>query len=176
VYSYYAEANSCTTAPRAAINITVNAVPSLSTSTTKTVICKGETSTLSVSGANTYTWSVNQQTTSTIIFSATASGSFSQTVTGQGLNGCKSTTVVVQQVNACLGLEDQMNTNALFSLYPNPGKSEFTLDLDHGAAETHLVVFNLFGAKVFEQKVISDKTYIRPGLAEGFVLLRNNAR
>ncbi len=92
VFTLNASDGSCTGTNTA--TVTVNAVPVLTV--TSNNICSGQTATLTVSGANTYTWSngvnSNSQTVSpgsTTIY----------TVSGTSLAGCSNTAVVTTTVN-----------------------------------------------------------------------------
>src|SRR6202007_2651893 len=80
VYSV-AATNTCGTT-NATFTVTVNPVPTL-TLTNDSICANVATGTLSVSGANTYTWSIGAQTTSI----TAAAGTY--TVTGTDGNGCK---------------------------------------------------------------------------------------
>jgi gliding motility-associated-like protein len=86
----------CTSTNVAAVSITVNALPSLSISATKTVLCLGDSTSFTASGAQTYTW------TSSVVngayFKPTASASY--TVNATDVNSCKNTSSVSLVVNS----------------------------------------------------------------------------
>ncbi len=69
------------------VSLVVNALPTLSISSTSTAICSGSTSTLTVSGANTYLWNTGE-TASSISVSPILSTDY--TVTGTSIAGCES--------------------------------------------------------------------------------------
>ncbi|WP_417266134.1 T9SS type A sorting domain-containing protein [Brumimicrobium sp.] len=77
--------------------VTANAVPTVTASNDVT-ICENETTSLSVSGASTYSWSNGAGTGSTVNVSPTSTTEY--TVTGTDNNGCTSTDVVSVNVNA----------------------------------------------------------------------------
>jgi hypothetical protein len=79
------------------ISITVNAVPSLTLNPTSATICAGSTTTLTVSGANTYTWSTGATTTT---LAATPSITTTYSVNATGSNGCAAAATVVVTVNS----------------------------------------------------------------------------
>lgn len=84
-------ANACGTAS-AAVSVTVNALPSVTSNSL--LVCAGSTGTLTASGANTYSWSTGQASASTTVNPASSSV---YTVTGTDANGCTAsyTTAVV---------------------------------------------------------------------------------
>jgi N-acetylneuraminic acid mutarotase len=86
VFTYYAEANSCSVAPRAATSITVLPLPQLTVAGPSSICPNQQTATLTVSGAQSYTWSNNSNSAS-ISFTASATAGF--TINATGVNGCK---------------------------------------------------------------------------------------
>jgi gliding motility-associated-like protein len=92
------DANTCTNS--AVATITVNALPVLNVTTTNSLGCEAETNTLTVSGANSYTWD-SGATTPDIIISPTVSTTYS--VAGIDLNGCSNSTQFTQSISPCPG-------------------------------------------------------------------------
>ena len=92
VYNFYAEANSCTVAPRTLVSVTVQALPQISI-TGPSSVCPGQTATLSASGGTIYAWA-NGATTSTLITPA-SSVQFTQSVSAYGANGCPNNASIV---------------------------------------------------------------------------------
>lgn len=80
------------------VNLLVNPTPTLTASASPTVICAGSTTTLSVIGANSYTWNPGALTGNSVVVSPTINTQY--TVVGQTLSGCNSTAVVNVSVNA----------------------------------------------------------------------------
>ncbi len=85
VYTYYAEANSCTTTPRAVVSITVLPLPQLIVAGPSS-ICPGTTGSLTASGAQTFLWNTGA-TSNAITFTTAGTSSFS--VTGTASNNCQ---------------------------------------------------------------------------------------
>jgi hypothetical protein len=79
--------------------ITVNVLPIIVASTSNTMLCAGQTATLSASGASTYTWSTTANTTSIIVTPTVAT---TYTVNGTDSNGCINFAVVTQSIGGCL--------------------------------------------------------------------------
>jgi hypothetical protein len=67
--------------------ITVNARPTLVLSG-NTAICAGDSRTLSINGANTYTWSTGSNSSSVVVTPSITSGSFTFSVIGSSSVGC----------------------------------------------------------------------------------------
>lgn len=95
--SYFATANNaCGSVSSNTVSVTVNSLPIMNLSSSKPSICVGQTDTLFVSGAVTYSWN-NGSTNDTIIVSPTNNTTYS--VVGTGSNGCTKTATVSVVVN-----------------------------------------------------------------------------
>lgn len=116
------DANGCEN--MAISTVTVNALPTLMAVTNNTLLCTGQTATLSVMGASTYTWSTTENT-SDIAVSPTVQTTY--TVNGTDANGCSNTTTVTQDVSLCTGVAQLINSSSLISIYPNPNNGIFTI-------------------------------------------------
>lgn len=93
-YTVYASTGvGCYDTATVSVNILIPASISISSNTT---ICNGDQSTLTVSGATSYTWS-NSMTSSAINVAPTSTNSYS--VTGIDANGCKNYAVTTVSVN-----------------------------------------------------------------------------
>lgn len=123
-YTFYAEGYTCTNSlNRTAITVTVNSAPVLTVTATNIIICVGEPTSISVSGANTYTWS-NNANSATIIVTPSVTSNY--TVNALAANGCAGTSSVQITVNTCTGIEEQLMSSSLL-IYPNPNNGEFTI-------------------------------------------------
>lgn len=126
-YTYYVEAvNSCTTSlSRLPVTVTVFPNPTLSVVSSASVICAGESATLSATGANSYSWSTGGSG-SNIVISPIINTTY--TITGAA-NGCSGSAVFSQSVSACTGI-NEFNTNVLqFNSYPNPNNGILIVDI-----------------------------------------------
>ena len=81
----------------AVITVTVNSIPTLSISAISAILCEGETTTITASGANTYAWT-SGPTTAT--YSVTPSSSTTYSVIGTDVTGCSNTMDMLITVNA----------------------------------------------------------------------------
>jgi hypothetical protein len=118
-YTYYAEANTCTTSiGRTSIVFTVVASPTVTSISILSITCVGSTNTLIASGANSYTWSEGSLSNS-IIISPTITSNY--TVVGQStVSGCTNKSVISALVSECLDLNDIEKSNISILVYPNP--------------------------------------------------------
>lgn len=105
--------------------ISVNPLPTINTITNNTMLCVGQTATISASGANTYTWNTGMNGIS-ITVSPTTSTTYS--VNGTDLNGCKNSSTITQSVNVCTGIE-LLNQPTNIYIYPNPTNELVNIDL-----------------------------------------------
>jgi hypothetical protein len=134
------DANGCEN--MATSSVTVNALPVLTAATSNTLMCTGETATLSVSGASSYTWSTNE-TTSTIVIAPTTQATY--TVDGTDANGCSNSTTIAQDVSLCTGIANVSATSGLLNIYPNPNNGVFTVKAD---TDMQLIITNSLGQVV----------------------------
>jgi gliding motility-associated-like protein len=79
------------------VNLIVNPLPTLTTGASPNPVCLGASVTMTVSGANTYTWNPGALTGSNVVVSPTVNTSY--TVTGTSLAGCINTAVTNVTVN-----------------------------------------------------------------------------
>jgi N-acetylneuraminic acid mutarotase len=166
VYSYYAESNFCTAQPRAAISITVKALPTLSASTSNTLICRSNTVALSVDGANTYTWNTTPPQNGTLI-TVSPLNTTTYVVSGTGANGCISSISLVQNVSICQSIEEEFAKGSVYSIFPNPNTGNFTLKLSTLNKNEEVFIMNAIGQKVYTQQIQELNTNIKTELPKG---------
>lgn len=111
-------------------------------------ICFGESSTLTASGALTYTWSTGANGSSIVV---SPSVNTTYTVNGTYANGCTNGAVITQNVDACIGIEEYSNSHSL-KLYPNPTKSIIEFILSVPNADLKIKLYNRLGQIVLEDK------------------------
>jgi GEVED domain/Secretion system C-terminal sorting domain len=123
------------------LNITVNDLPNVIISTSNTLLCDGQTATLSAVGADSYTWN-NGATTQTI--AVTPSTTTTYTVTGLDVHQCSSTTSFNQIVNACAALAD-LGDSQNTKVYPNPVNNTFCVEFNNVQDQTRIEVVTVLG-------------------------------
>ena len=135
------------------ITITSGTVPTVSATSTSSLICAGQTASLTASGASTYSWNTSATTS---VVAASPSVTTSYTVTGTGVNGCTNISVISQSVSACTGLNNTVTSTIGTVVYPNPNTGLFTIELNNGSVKT-IEVMDLTGRIVLTNTSSNDK-------------------
>ena len=150
-------------------SITVNALPSLSLSSSSPTICVGKTATLTATGANLYTWAGNG-TGSSIVVTPTASITYS--VVGKSIANCTVSASITQNVELCTSISELINNDIKFSIYPNPSSSNVKIDFDSKKA-FNLKIINLVGTLIHEENHIYSGTIVDIGaMAKGIYFIK----
>ena len=114
-----------------AATVSLNALPSptILLSTSRSKICPGENSVITMTGAISYTLENTSAAISTNTISVSPAITTNYTVTGLASNGCTGSSVKTLTVSNCTGLETNIlkEENDLW-IYPNPSKGAFTLN------------------------------------------------
>ncbi|PBQ33652.1 hypothetical protein CNR22_18340 [Sphingobacteriaceae bacterium] len=132
--------NACGVSPQRTLNVTVNALPTLSISSTSNLLCVGESATLSANGAVNYTFNPGGSA-GIITVSPVVNTTYS--LSGIDANGCKNTAVITQSVSECAGMKNIENlSNSSIRLYPNPTSGTININLDFYAK---LIICNNLG-------------------------------
>ncbi len=170
-YSVLGSNGSCTGTTN--ISITINSNPTISAVTSQSVICTlpfQETSTLTASGANTYTWNPGGGTGSSVPVSPTVTTNY--TVVGTAANGCTASFVITQSVTTCL-LTQELNTYNGIIVFPNPNDGEFTVRFTKVTENVRIEVYNTLGQLVVREKVNNLNMIVNLGkVADGVYHLR----
>lgn len=130
----------------AIITVSVAANPTISI-TGASVICRGQTASLSALGASSYTWSTGQ-TTSGMTVSPTTNTTY--TVTGANSQGCTDQAALTVSVNICEGIIDK-TASVPVSFYPNPVKQTLYLSSPDNWGWSEIQIFDMTGKVVCEQ-------------------------
>lgn len=150
----------------AVFTINVNALPTVLAVSNNSLLCTGETATLTASGADTYTWSTTE-TTTVIAVSPTVTTDY--TVTGADVNGCMNNYVITQDVSTCTGITS-IEQQVAIGVYPNPSNGEYTIDLP---ADAQVEITNQIGQVVYNKQLIQGKNQINiTAYAEGIYFLK----
>jgi hypothetical protein len=125
-----------------------NSLPQITTATSSTLICSGETSTLTASGALTYTWSTGANSPA-IIVSPSVTTTYTVDVTYS--NGCTNSAVFTQSVNACIGIHEY-NNDWEIKAHPNPANEKIEFVLSTSPTDLRLKIVNSLGQIILEDK------------------------
>ena len=152
-YSVIGQSGNCDNQVTQFIN--VNQLPTVSASTERTDICKGESVLLTGAGAATYQWLANTIFLAAPQVMVTPNVSTTYTLVGTDGNGCSNSTTLVQNVSACLGLNGVTYSNGGVKLYPNPTTSSFNLEFSSSLSR-HITVTDLTGRVIINSNSKSE--------------------
>ncbi len=138
------------------VTINTNPKPTLSITSTPSAICFGQTATITVTGANTYTWVVPSASGPSITVSPLSNTTYFGNATD--LNGCTNSFNYNLNVNTCTGLNNQVINNSIYC-YPNPTSGELILRTGH-KENLELEVYNVIGEMILKQAIIKTETSI----------------
>lgn len=145
-YTAYGFNGTCGATLSVTQNVTQN--PTLTVVQTKSVICRGTSATITVNGANTYTWS-NGASASVVVLSPT----MSTTYTVSGANGiCVAQKTITLMVSACTGINEEGALNKNLSVYPNPFADEFKV-VNVFEEEANVNLYDMLGNCVYTGKI-----------------------
>ncbi len=130
--------------------ISVNALPVLAVTSSNTLICAGETASLTVSGVTSCTW--NSGATG-LSFTSSPTLTTTYTLSGTDQNGCNNTASFTQSVNTCTGIQESHSESVGITIFPNPGNGIFTLNTRLSAGILNVEIFNSVGVLVQTENV-----------------------
>lgn len=130
------------------VAISVVNIPTLTAGATKTVICPGQTTTLTANGAISYSVSSPSSTSAAPVAFVPVSPTVTTTYTFTGVNtaGCSGRAAVTISVAACTGVSSiEANSNTHLLVYPNPTNGRFMISTD---SDLDIVIVNELGQEV----------------------------
>jgi hypothetical protein len=133
--------NSCKNS--ALTSFTINPSPTITATSNQSLICSGESATLTVSGANTYLWNTNASTSSIVV---SPSQTTNYSVTGTNANNCSNSVNVEQKVSECTGIS-KLELEQNLTIYPNPNKGSFNIELK-SEGDFKVEIFNTLGQRI----------------------------
>lgn len=104
--------------------VVVNELPDVQLTADESTICKGESVTLTASGAAAYSWDQGLNPNTVQVVSPAVTTAY--TVTGTSDKGCVKTAVLTVTVDDCLAVEDIASQKII--LYPNPAQNNFVIE------------------------------------------------
>jgi hypothetical protein len=152
----------------ASVHVSVTPAPSLTMGSTASTLCAGNSATVTVSGASTYTWNTGATTTMIVVKPAVTD---TYVVTGIQ-NNCSKTQSYIQLVDACTGLETNTFATSIY-MYPNPVAGSLNVQVNGIAGEILIDLVDISGRLVSSTKqvighsggsVLISTTQLAPGL------------
>jgi hypothetical protein len=133
----------CVSPSFATSHVTVKALPTINVVSSNPVICIGGTANLSATGGIAYFWTPGG---SVPFISISPSVTTSYTVSGLGSNGCSGSSVFIQNVSLCDGIDQITDSGNKLSIFPNPSSAYITIKTEE--AIQSISVVNAQGALV----------------------------
>jgi len=146
-YNWQVEKAPCTSAATP-VTATVTTGPAMSVNSTS--ICSGNSATLNVSGASSYTWSTGSNATSIVVSPTTTT---QYTVNGSN-GGCTGSTISTVSVVICTDIQMLQQALGGISIYPNPVNNYFKVSYNSNTPLTVKIYDNT--GKLVMEKVITD--------------------
>lgn len=128
----------------ATVSISGSSTLNVNASSSNSFVCLGQSTTLTATGATTYTWNTGATGPSTIV-TPTASGFYQ--VVGTSV-GCTDTANVFQQVSLCTGIEQNETNGKGYAVFPNPNNGNFVLMGRQVPENSTLEIYNSIGQLV----------------------------
>ena len=104
--------------------VAFNPLPTITATTNNTLLCAGQSATLTANGGSSYNWSTSQSGAD-IVVSPTSTTTY--TVNSIDVNGCSGSSTITQSVSLCTGIEHLTNSSLALSAFPNPNNGTFIL-------------------------------------------------
>lgn len=145
--------------------VTVNPQPTLTVSSTRSVICKGEKSVLTASASNagmSYVWTTGSATLSGGTQTVNPTTTVFYSLSGTDANGCTNTLQYQLKVNTCGGIAEAADVEKGIRLYPNPANAEVYVLAD---IATDVVLINALG-EVIKEMAINQASAMRINLEQ----------
>ncbi|MBP7808388.1 MAG: T9SS type A sorting domain-containing protein [Bacteroidia bacterium] len=134
------------------VTINITPYPAYSISSTASLICVGQSATLTASGTPTaYLWNPGGSG-STIVVSP--SSTFNYTVTGTDASGCNKIDTITVFVSPCTKI-DESESEISLSVYPNPGNDVINVVFETIPDDAHIELYNSLGQLILNEKIIS---------------------
>ncbi|MDP3557430.1 MAG: kelch repeat-containing protein [Bacteroidota bacterium] len=143
----------CVSQTTAVNNVTLNALPTLSIVTSNSLICTGNSATLTASGATTFTWNTAANGANIAV---TPSVTTSYTVNGTDGNGCTNMTTITQSVSLCTEIAvNSLKENLGVSIFPNPNNGNLNINFASLAENVTIELYNGIGQLIISKKATS---------------------
>lgn len=142
------------------VGITVNPLPNIVASASPSIICTGNSSSLTASGATSYSWIPSGESTPTIVVSPTVITEYY--VIGTSSSGCSKTQTVTLDVSTCTGIEKISGAGEI-SIYPNPANDYISIAVSANlsSANATVEVTDVLGKVIMKENINTDVTTVR---------------
>ncbi|MBA2611065.1 MAG: SBBP repeat-containing protein [Bacteroidetes bacterium] len=145
--------NICGQSAQQTLNITVYALPSVTITTSNTLVCIGNTATLNATSATSYTWGSGANTSS-IVITPTVNTVYSLNVSD--IHGCVNSFAFNQFTDPCLGIKNNPAALNGIKIYPNPVGALLRIETQNEGL-IFLTMYNALGQIVFTESINSQQ-------------------
>ncbi|MDX2173442.1 MAG: LamG-like jellyroll fold domain-containing protein [Bacteroidota bacterium] len=158
----------CVSSNTAVSSVSVNALPTINAVSNSSLLCVGQTASLTASGAATYTWNTSANTS---VIAISPSVTTTYTVNGTNANGCSNVATVTQSVSACTGIQSTIaNQQLAITVYPNPSNGIYTIEVP---SFMNITIVDVLGKVVYSQQLQDGKYAINlTNLNNGLYILK----
>jgi PKD repeat protein len=139
----------------------VTSSPTVTGISSNTLLCSGQTATLTASGANTYSWSPYPggmfSSSGSSMFTVPPAGTVIYTITGTNtLTSCSNQTTLTQSAWDCstVGVQNLSSSDNLVNAYPNPTKGLITIELN---TNSKVYITNALGQLIYNEALSAGK-------------------
>lgn len=140
-------------------SVTVNPSPTVMIISTSSLLCIGNTATLSASGALNYIWSTGSNLQD-IIVSPPITTSYS--VTGFNSFLCSNTNSIAQNISACSGVNKFIKSEESVIIYPNPMNDKLYVEVSKYFDTAKIEIYNATGELVLKQILYKSQSIVDP--------------
>ncbi len=132
--------------------------PSITINSSQTLICVGQSASLTASGANTYSWNTGA-TNSIIAINPTITTTY--TVNGTS-GGCSNISSITQSVSNCTNFQDINLSKQYIKIYPNPVYDNIIIEFEKliGNDTYSIEIINSLGQIQYQSKITRQKSLI----------------
>ncbi len=124
------------------VSVTGLPTPVITVAASPTLLCEGESSTITAEGGITYTWNVPGSGNAITV---TAANNSIYKVTGSGSNGCVSNATIALGVLPCTGVSEVSSLNNDIRIFPNPNNGDFTIQSE---SDVEIRIINIIGQEI----------------------------
>lgn len=155
----------------ATVQVIVSPIPTVAVAGSSSIICTGQTATLTASGASSYSWSPGSIVGAQAIVSPTATTVY--TVTGNNPGGCTDVSTLTLNVTICTGLVTVSKEQNIL-IYPNPSDGKINIEIVSWQS-IKVKVFNSLSQLVYDSLVTPEHSQIELSAVPGiyFIMIYN---
>lgn len=142
--------------------------PAINATSSSSLICAGNSATLTPSGATSYSW--NASAGNVLVITPSITSTYALLATDA--NGCSSSLNITQQVSNCTGIEKNGNAESKIKVYPNPSQGVLFIEAEF-TSEGSVAILNTLGEVVKTQRLTKSQTQLNiESLSDGIYFVR----